>query len=288
MRLRKDPQAILIFHSTLPHLATVENPWISGKTLKVSSGMSHTLCWGCRIKGSQMPVFQLATLGSPRESETTKKHVCIPGPHLRLTEALGQAWKISILEIFPRGSERQLLGLNVLYDQTGIQKDFKRLEECTKKDKIHVTLKFRILRISLRYWRSWDKYRIGISSERIGNPALKVCVYMYVCVCVKYRIGKTAPNILHLTHSVWPLIITLHQAWRLTYVDHSSDFPCPLASGQPTGSPLRRLEEERRVRSGLSFPEPSLLEVCLQLKVTGPLHDSLPPESPFIKHFKFS
>lgn len=133
MRLRKDPQAILIFHSTLPHLATVEDPWISGKTIKVSSGMSHTLCWGCRIKGSQMPVFQLATLGSPRESETTKKHVCIPGPHLRLTEALGQAWKISILEIFPRGSERQLLGLNVLYDQTGIQKDFNRLEECAKK-----------------------------------------------------------------------------------------------------------------------------------------------------------
>lgn len=68
-------------------------------------------------------------------------------------------------------------------------------------------------------------------------------------------------------------------------MDHISGLPCPLASGQPTGSPLRRLEKDRGVGSGYLLPQPSPLKVCLQPKVTSPLHDSLPPESPFIKPF---
>ena len=77
---------------------------------------------------------RLETTGLGNQKQQQQTQVCIPGPHLKLTESQRPAWKVSRIEIFPGGSERQLQDLNMLDDQTRIHRDFNRLEEYATKD----------------------------------------------------------------------------------------------------------------------------------------------------------
>ena len=148
----------------------------------------------------------------------------------------------------------------MLDDQTRIHRDFNRLEECASKDNTCDAEVSQSQNLS-KVRRSWDKYRIEIFSVKNRQSCLEgVCVCRCVCVCVRererggYRIANAAPNIFHLIHSVWPLFITLHQAWRLTYMDHSNDLHCPWLPGTNREPPQPPQEDwKKRGEWGLGF-----------------------------------
>lgn len=133
---------------------------------------------------------------------------------------------------------------------------------------------FSILRTSLTYWRNWvNESRIHIFLQKNKKSCPQ-------SVCERERIGgKTGSNIFHLTHLVWPPFSILHWARGLLVGPHwwplfpSGFLWADKKSPQETGG-----RQESKVCTFI--PLPSVLEVCLQLKVTGLLHDSLPSGHP--------